>query len=679
MRYHRSQSLPLSSLGRPLLVALAVLLWLVAGPAWAADPFGVVTVDLRPQAGEVPTHICVVSQGPGPRTRNALADFVDGKVLDDGTLRVLSEAWGRAGKAPRSCTGEGGVSCVPRIELPQGAEASAGLHAACAADSLSSNGGSDDARVLFLLLEHLEGSPPAIESLNLTGGVATIGVTANLRRVVVTARSLGGHYTPHERSYRAERSGLDSTLIVLPITPRCQSVDVVLKGTRVRSGDRERMRLAVHGQWLDVDSCIGALRGSSHMAVQIPRAPPEGGSVEVFVDPREGERPTATRFGGRWDGQWPSSRFELSAEQIAFTWERPECIYPENSCPSAMLADGVQCSATSVDGACQYLCPGEVDTSQIIEIDFPVVVTFKKEGPRQIWTDILQRPGQVLTSYVPGDQIYLDADLGDWKTEIPGSRISGFEILGNDGTVRRYGVGGARTLNVHVPSATCAPIRYELVGDLHYKEGVATTKDGRLEFGDARKTARILSFNLTIAQGGGAGLISGAPPNVVTEYYFLGQAQLAANFRPRQAKYARVAGELRLGAHIGQWGFYGPETVAANPRRVRTKVAWGRFLFEPAVVIDVVHPLSISAGIGLGSSWPLQGSNVPTTDRFSFILAPSIDARFYVRRWISFVLQGRGVFFERTSLVELDANGDLDRKLRRTVTLYGLYGVVLNF
>ncbi len=660
-------------------LALVAMAWLVSAEARAADPFGVVTVDLRPQAGEVPTHICVVSQDAGPRTRNKLAEFLDAKALDDGTLELLPEAWGASERNTDSCTGEGGASCVPRLKLPLGSDKASDLHAACSADSLLSAEGSERPRLLVLLLEHLEGSPPAIESLNLTGGVATIGVKANLRRIVVTARSLGGHYVPHERSYRAERSGLDSTLIVLPITPRCRTIDLVLPGARVRSDDRERMGLRVYGSKLDVVSCIGPLRGSSKMSVRVPRAPSEGGSLEVFIDPREGEQPAATRFGGRWDGAWPPSRFELAAEQIGFSWQRPECVYPDNECPVAVLEGGVECSSTSLEGSCHYMCPGQVDDSQIVEIEFPVAVTFKKDGPRQTWTDILQRPGQTLVSYVPGDQIYLDAELESWSTRVPGSRVSDFEILGNDGSVRRYGVGGADTLHVHVPGATCEPVRYKLVGDRKYKEGVAEIRDGKLDFGAAHQTARLMSFNLMLAQGGGPAIILGRAPNVATEVYFVVEAQLAASFRPRKAKYSRVAGELRLGGNIGQWGFYGPETVGDDPRRVRSKIAWARFLIEPAVVVNVVHPLALSVGVGVGSSWPIRGADVATTDRFGLILAPSLSARFYVRRWLSFVLQGRAMFLERTSLVELQPDGNLQRNSRDTVTLYGMYGVQLNF
>lgn len=650
-----------------------------ATPARAAGDFGVVTVDLRPQTGEVPTHICVVSQEKGPRTRNSLGDFLGSEPLDDATLAVRSKAWGGTEDSGTRCTGEGGASCVPRVELPQGSSKASDVYAACTMDSLLSAERARHPRLLVLLLEHLEGSPPAIESLNLTGGVATVGVKANLRRIVVTGRSLGGHYVPHERAYRGERSGQDNTLIVLPITPRCRNIEVILPGARVREDDRKRMRVAVANRHLDVDKCVGPLRGSSRMSLQVPMTSADEGGLEVFIDPREGERPAATRFGGRWDGPWPPSRFELAAEQIGFTWRRPECIYPVDVCPRAVLDGGVECTPTSIEGACHYLCPGSVDESQVIEIEPPVVVTFEKEDPRQSWTEILQRPGQTLTSYVPGDQIYLDAEIGDWQTRIPGSRVGDFEILGNDGSVRRYGVGGAKTLRVHVPGATCEPVRYELVGDRNYKEGVAEIRDGKLDFGDAQKTARLLSFNLNVSQGGGAALIAGAPENVKTEVHFNVLVQLAMTFRPRNPKYSRIAGELRLGGMIGQWGFYGPETVGDEKRRIRSKIPWARFLVEPALVVNVAHPLALSAGLGIGSSWPIRGEDVPTTDRYPFILVPSLDARFYVRRWLSFVLQGRAIFLERTSLIELQPNGELQQFFRPTVSLIGIYGVLLNF
>jgi hypothetical protein len=666
-----------------LLAALALAwAWAWGRPALAADPFGVVTVDLRPQAGEVPTHICVVSQDRGPRARTTLGEFLASEPSADATLLVRPQAWDGVEGGATDCTGTDGTSCAARVELPQGAGRASDLWAACTADSLLSVERARHPRLLVLLLEHLEGSPPAIESLNLTGGVATVGVRAELRRIIVTARSLGGHYAPHERAYRAERSGTDSTLVVLPITPRCRAIDLVLPGARLRTDDRARLRVTANGSDLDVESCVGSLRGTSRVTVQLPGAPVDAGALEVFLAPREGEPPGATRFGGRWEGAWPPGRFELVAEQVGFWWQPPACIYPRDECPVAVLDGGAACSATAIDGKCRYTCPGQVDEAQILEIDFPVAVTFTKSSPAQSWNDVLQRPGQTLGSYVGGEQTYLRAEIGGWKTRTPGSRIDAFEILGNDGTTRRYGVGGAKSLDVQVPGATCEPVRYELVGDRHYVEGVAVIEDGRLDFGDPHRTARILSFNLVLLQGGGLSIIPNRAPNVRTEAYFAGLAQLAASFRPRRPALARLAIELRVGGMLGQWGYYGPESVGDDERRVRTKLAWARFLFEPAIVVDVVHPLAISAGLGVGSSWPIDGADVATTDRFPLILAPSLDARFSVRRWLSFVAQGRAVLLEKTSLYELPrggGGGDPRQVLRGTVGLYGLYGVQLSF
>ncbi|MFO0636390.1 MAG: hypothetical protein U0168_26465 [Nannocystaceae bacterium] len=93
----------------------------------------------------------------------------------------------------------------PRVELPTSLTQANDFYAACTFDSLADGGAIDDPRPLFVLLEHLEGSPPRIESIRLAGGVATIGVGADLDRVVVTARSLGGAYLPHARSERGSK------------------------------------------------------------------------------------------------------------------------------------------------------------------------------------------------------------------------------------------------------------------------------------------------------------------------------------------------------------------------------------------------------------------------------------------------------------------------------------------
>ena len=72
-----------------LLFAIAFLL--TPTRAHAAKPYGVVTVDLRPEVGEVPTHLCVVSQGKGPRTRQALAELLRAPAAADGSAEATEE------------------------------------------------------------------------------------------------------------------------------------------------------------------------------------------------------------------------------------------------------------------------------------------------------------------------------------------------------------------------------------------------------------------------------------------------------------------------------------------------------------------------------------------------------------------------------------------------------------
>src|SRR5690606_2884786 len=122
------------------------------------------------------------------------------------------------------------------------------------------------------------------------GGIATIGVVkANFDRVIVTARSLGGHYLPHTRSQRAslenafsETGGGPLTKSVrLELTPRCQVVEVQLPRTRVGPQDRNRLSVWVHGFPLDVDKCVYNLVGTEVIQVRVPPSPMGVGSVEV--------------------------------------------------------------------------------------------------------------------------------------------------------------------------------------------------------------------------------------------------------------------------------------------------------------------------------------------------------------------------------------------------------------
>lgn len=662
--------------------ALTLLACLLPRELWAARPYGVVTVDLRPEIGEVPTHLCVVSQGQGPRTRQRLSELAQAQADEPGSLILDPALWGGAGE--RAC--EAGGRCLPRVELPvaqrgaqAGREPAEHLFVACTADSLVAEERARDPRVLVMMLEHLEGSPPLLESLKLAGGVVTIGVQADLSRIVVTARSLGGHYAAHSRAFRAEEANDGSELVVLPIAPRCHAMEVELPAVRLRESDRVRLELRAHGVDLDPNSCVGPLRGTSRMRVQLPRA--QGfGRLEVELPPRAGEQATATRFATDWNTAWPEGELVLAPHQLAFTWSPPACVWELGTCPTATLEGGVACEATPLDdGTCQYLCPGSASDEEWIDVSPPVAVTFSKSGPEQRWSETLQRPGQVLSSYVRDDQIYLHADVSAWRRDVPGSRITHVELLENDGSARRYGVSEVEELQILAPRASCEPLRYRLVGDRRYLESAAPVRSGQVEFGEVHKTQRLMSFNLLLVQGGGlAFTYGGAPDNLHTPTYWTFLGQLAVNIRPRDPRLARVAYELRIGGTIGQWGYFGAGSANDIERRVSQKLAWARLLAEPAVVVNVIPSLAFGAGVGVGGSWPINNNFIPNTGRFSLLLAPSLDARFALRRWVSLVVQGRLIFGERSFVTDVVGTNTATQSYPN-MSLVGLYGVQFSF
>lgn len=675
-----------------LLLTLVVLA--LPDLAWAAKPYGVVTVDLRPEIGEVPTHLCVVSQAQGPRTRETLRDLTIGEdeveaetqgaaKSDASTLSLDPKLWSSSVDPVPTCEAEG--ACTPRVELPLAVSSAEQLHVACTSDSLLSDRGAKDPRVLVVMLEHLEGSPPSLESLKLTGGVATIGVGADLTRIVVTARSLGGHYDAHGRAFRAEEGEGANKLILLPIAPRCHAFDVELPGVRVRESDRERLDMRVDGQRLDPTTCVGPLRGSSRMRVVLPRAAASS-RLEVEIGLSEDERPTATRFAAAWDTTWPEGDLILDPHQIGFVWSPPACVWPIGTCPSATIEGGIACSATPLDdGTCQYLCPGAAATDDETEVEWvelqpPLAVTFRKSDPDQRWTEILQRPGQTLASYVPADQIYLTGDVSTWRTKVPGSGIDYVELLGSDGAKRRYALDDVQTLRILAPGASCDPQRYRLIGERSFKEGSAEVRDGAVEFGRVHRSARLMTFNILLAQGGGiVSTYGGAPRELASPVHFLVLGQLAASFRPRDPRFARIAGQLRIGGTVGQWGYWGPGSIGDDPRRITSKIAWVRLLVEPAIVVDVLPILAFSAGLGIGGSWPIKASDQEITERFRMVLSPSLDARFTIRRWIALVVQGRLFLRERSAVATSIVQDEPQFTSFPNLSLVGVYGVELRF
>lgn len=666
-----------------LAAALGIGLLVAGGEARAAEErYGVVTVDLRPEGGEVPTHLCVVSEVASPRARQRLSDLLvegPGDASAEGrTWRMKAKGWGGEGEPPSLACGR---ECAPQVLLPARFQRASELFVACAADSLSSEDAAvGDPRLLVMMLEHLEGSPPAIESVALAGGVVTIGVEANLRRIVVTARTLGGHYEPMRRSVRAEGGGGDNKLVVLPIAQRCLWADMILPNARLRQRDRGRLGVRILDQEVDVDACVGELQGDGHLRVRVPRVEPgRGASIAVAVagDPKSGAG--VGHFGGRWEGPWPPATQTLRAHQITFAWRPPECVYPEATCPRAELEGGIACAATRVADACHYLCPESVDEGDPVALTPPLTVRFEKEDPRQSWSDILARVGQTLTSYVTGDTVYVHASIGEWKKDVPGSQIRHLEILGADGSIRRFPLAGVERVQIPLPAATCEPIRARVIGDRVYAEELAPIRGGEVLLGAPERRARIMTFSLLIAQGGMIAMIPDRPAEANSPTYFALLAQLAARFRPRRPRLARLAGELRLGGTIGQWGYFGTASLGDNPRRTDRTPAWIRFLFEPAIAVDIVHPVSMSAGVAIGGSWPLRAEEVRDTGRWSPIVAPSVDVRLAVRPWLALVLQGRAIFGERTLAVLADDGVTATRSALRTYSLAGLYGLVVSF
>ncbi|MCH9685857.1 MAG: hypothetical protein K0V04_30770 [Deltaproteobacteria bacterium] len=690
--------------------AALVLVWGVASPA-RAERYGVVTLDLRPEAGDVPTHLCVVSETSSLRTRKTLDALLRDQPMPANldapgrsTWLVEPQLWGgnAASSKRQRCSDDPVGDCRPRVELPEGLGRASELHVACTADSLAATEAELDPRPLFILLEHLEGSPPAIDSVRLTGGVATIGVRADLEQVVVTARSLGGYYLAHPRSERgSEESGGEvgepvRKLVSLVLTPRCHVVEVTLPHMRLEDSDRERIALRVHGVAMDVDRCVGTLTGTGALEVRVPPAPLGVGTIDIDLAATDDGK-AAARFGARWEGRWPHAPFALQFNQVSFSWRRPECIFPENACPTVILETGTTCAATVTKRGCDYRCPGRVEESSL-DLELPLEVTFEKSRPTQRWTDTLAINGQILASYVPADQMYLQAEVNEWRTEIPGSRVTDVELFGEDGEVHRYGVTHVPNLQLKVPGASCEPIRFRPRGDRAYEEALATIRNGDIEFGPPERTARRTAFKLYFALGGGPAWSDTFGPDDVPPVYFTGLAQLALQFRSRNPNWARVGWDLRVGGTLGRWGSRLVEEDTIQPTDVEgtettttdeqlRAFGWARVLFEPGVVVATTSRIEVGGGVGVGFSFPVREREDLTGDRISFIWSPSLDARYRIRRWASLMLQFRGVLGERAFTVTGLSQDTTDSGVEPMVNQQGakarsllvLFGTAFNF
>ncbi|MEM6991826.1 MAG: hypothetical protein AAF721_15065 [Myxococcota bacterium] len=682
---------------------------LLATTASAADKFGVVTLELRPERGGAPTHLCVVAGAKGTRTRMTLQELLQPLESADqsersGTWLVDPKAWGgEAGAVERYRCADGDLGdCRPRVELPSGLQRLSDLHVACIADGLLESDEREGVRPLFVLLEHLGGSPPSIESIRLVGGVATVGVAADLERVVVTARSLGGFYLPHKVSERAESETVDATAtqgsarkqVGLTLQSRCRLVEITLPRTRLSLRDRDRLSVRVHGMDLSVDRCVeGQLDDTPVVQIRVPPAPLGVGSIEVELAATESGK-TAAKFGASYRGAWPQTPFPLTFKQVTFAWRRPKCIYPEASCPAASLETGTACESTLTEEGCAYTCPGAA-REDALDLELPLTVHFEKEDPTQKWTDRLAQNGQLLTSYVDADDIYVQADISRWKTEDPANRITGIELFTEDGGTLPRGVTGIKKLQLKVPGASCEPLRFRPVGDRDYADEIATIADGQIEFGRPERMAKRLSVSMMVAIGGGPAWSGLSDPGASPPVYFNGIGMFALQYRPRARGWSRIGFEGRVGMTLGRWGALveegamEPEVGALEdtaPETNEQRFAQARVLVEPGVVIAAHDRFGVGAGFGLGASFPIREAQDLTQERIEFVWSPSLDGRFYIQRWIGLVLQVRGVFGERAFGVVEDApdpdggiETDPTTRASKARSLLALFGAVIRF
>ncbi|RMG97128.1 MAG: hypothetical protein D6705_09310, partial [Deltaproteobacteria bacterium] len=457
-----------------------------------------VTIELAPQTGEMPTHVCVVTEAKGPRNDQPVEQILAPSGLG-GRHLVLPAAWNRfEGEPPAPCSDSSDADCRPMVDLPPGLSNIGALYAACTADTLAAGTAeAADPWVLFLLLEQLEAAPPDIESIRLAGGIVTVGVGTTSPRASFTVRSLGGHYLPHGRSFRERPAPAgEHTIAALPIEPRCRWTEVALPRTRIVPADRDRLSVSVHGVSIDTAKCVRDLHGEA-LRILVPRAPLGVGTLEVDLA-ATAER-AAARFGARWHGPYPTAPFDLEFRQVTFVWRRPACIYPVDTCPRATLADGTVCSPTVTDTGCAYTCPGTVTEATANALELPIEVEFEKVNPIQRWQDRLAQNGQTLSSYVDPKDVFLDVELGEWTRAPPGNEIRKIKFFRPDGAVTTFNVSRSPRMSVNVPYASCASVPFEVEGDRAYREGRAEVRAGQLMLGKPASLAKIVSFSLAAA------------------------------------------------------------------------------------------------------------------------------------------------------------------------------------
>lgn len=672
--------------GRPLrrLIALLAFVW-AAAAARQAHARATVTIELTPATGSVPTHVCVVTEARGARNDRPLSSVL-ARDTTGPSYPVLPAAWNQPDAAPpKACSPDPDADCRPVVDLPPGLSSLDDLFVACTADTLAAGTTNrDDPWVVFLLVEQLGASPPDVESVRLAGGIVTVGVGTTGPGTRFTVRSLGGHYLPHDRSYR-ETDGRDGghTIPTLPLAPRCRWTEIALPRTRLTAADRERLQVAVHGAPIDTDRCVGVLRGEA-MRVLVPRAPLSVGTIEVDLAATR-DRPAA-RFGARWKGPFPPAPFDLEFRQVTFEWRRPACIYPADSCPRATLADGTVCAATVTDSGCAYTCPGTVTEATATALALPTEVEFEKTGPIQRWTDRLAQNGQTLSSYVDPRDVFLEVELAGWTDARPGNEVRKIKFFRPDGALTSFNVSRSTRMSINVPYASCASVPFEVEGDRGYREGRAAVRSGQLVLGRPAHLAKLVSFSLAASAGGGPAwsplLDSG---NAGPPVFFGGLLQFAINLRPRKPKYARMLVEMRMGVHLGQWGAVVFEDREGTVKESFEDFVWVRFLAGPGLVVDLTDRLALGVGVDFGASFPARRRQSLAGIAFTFITSPSLDLRLRVRKYLSIFVQSRGVVDKAfrsttdTSTTPGEANGETTTARRTAGTLLTLFGLMAHF
>ena len=228
---------------------------------------------------------------------------------------------------------------------------------------------------------------------------------------------------------------------------------------------------------------------------------------------------------------------------------------------------------------------------------------------------------------------------------------------------------------VAVNTLECEAIRYRVVGERDYLESNADVQDGKVLFHPPERSAKFLSFNLTILQGGGPAILYHArrekpvPSALRSPSNYVGLIQLVGNYRPVEPRWSFLSWDLRIGGTIGQWGYY-QGNVGHLPHRIDHKIAWVRLLPGIAAVVDLWKPMSIALGVDVGSSWALRVLESKITSRFRIIVSPSIDARLAIRKWFSLVVQARVIWGEK--LQRITDAGIIESY--SALSVFGVYG-----